>query len=543
MSTASSSNSSGEEVAKKPGTNNEESSHLLESADNGAKYGSRQAVKIVKTNDNGRTNSTPHDQENLLGNMVHTSTENNSKKLPQYVAALAAAGGAFACGTLLGWTSPAQTEIVDNHSGYDFQVSDNQFSWVGSAMTLGAACVCIPIGFLINLIGRKWTMLFLVLPFIVGWAMLIWAANVGMMYASRFILGIAGGAFCVTAPMYTGEIAQKDIRGTLGSFFQLMITIGILFVYAIGAGLDIFWVSVICGILPLVFGVIFFFMPESPTYLVAKDRSEGAIKSIQWLRGKEYDYEPELAELRETDREIRENKVNVWSALNRPVTRKALAISLGLMFFQQVCGINAVIFYSSRIFKEANTGIGPRWATILIGIMQVVATFVSTVVVDKLGRRILLLASGISMAVATTAIGVYFYLQSQDETQVESLGWLPVAALCIFIIMFSMGYGPVPWLMMGELFATDIKGFAGSLAGTSNWLLAFVVTKTFDDLNEGLGIGGTFWLFAGLTVLGVFFVFFAVPETKGKSLNEIQQELAGNRSNPAPTPVNGAEKQ
>ncbi|KAH8334852.1 hypothetical protein KR074_003327 [Drosophila pseudoananassae] len=540
MSSASSSNSGGEESTKKPGTSNEESSHLLESTENGAKYGSRQAVKIIKASENGRSSSTPHDQENLLGNMVHTSTENNSKKLPQYVAALAAAGGAFACGTLLGWTSPAQTKIVDNGSGYDFPVSDTQFSWISSAMTLGAASVCIPIGFLINMIGRKWTMLFLVLPFIVGWAMLIWAPNVGLMYASRYILGIAGGAFCVTAPMYTGEIAQKDIRGTLGSFFQLMITIGILFVYAIGAGLEIFWVSVVCGILPLVFGVIFFFMPESPTYLVAKDRSENAIKSIQWLRGKDYDYEPELAELRETDREIRENKVNVWSALNRPVTRKALAISLGLMFFQQVCGINAVIFYSSRIFKEANTGIGEQWATILIGIMQVVATLVSTMVVDKLGRRILLLASGSAMAVATTAIGVYFYLQSQDPDQVSNLGWLPVASLCIFIIMFSMGYGPVPWLMMGELFATDIKGFAGSLAGTSNWLLAFVVTKTFDDLNNGLGIGGTFWLFAGLTVLGVFFVFFAVPETKGKSLNEIQQELAGNRSNPSAVVTNGA---
>ncbi|XP_017043359.1 facilitated trehalose transporter Tret1-2 homolog isoform X2 [Drosophila ficusphila] len=474
--------------------------------------------------------------------MVHTSTSNNSKKLPQIVAALAAAGGAFACGTLLGWTSPAQTAIVDDHKGYDFDVDKTQFSWVGSAMTLGAACVCIPIGILINLIGRKWTMMFLVLPFVIGWAMLIWAANVGMLYASRFILGISGGAFCVTAPMYTGEIAEKDIRGTLGSFFQLMITIGILFVYAIGAGLDIFWVSVVCGILPLIFGVIFFFMPESPTYLVSKDRSESAIKSIQWLRGKEYDYEPELAELRETDRETQANKVNVWAALNRPVTRKALAISMGLMFFQQVCGINAVIFYSSRIFEEANTGIGAQWATILIGIMQVVATFVSTLVVDKLGRRILLLASGVSMAVATTAIGVYFYLQKQDPDQVTSLGWLPVASLCVFIIMFSMGYGPVPWLMMGELFATDIKGFAGSLAGTSNWLLAFVVTKTFEDLNDGLGIGGTFWLFAGLTVVGVIFVFFAVPETKGKSLNEIQQELAGNRSNPPAIPANGAEK-
>lgn len=198
--------------------------------------------------------------------MVHAYTENPSRTLPQYIAALAAAGGAFAAGTLLGWTSPAEADLKD---AYDFDVSAEQFSWVGAFMTLGAACVCIPIGVLINLIGRKWTMLFLVLPFVLGWALLIWAQNIAMMYAARFILGIAGGAFCVTAPMYTGEIAQKDIRGTLGSFFQLMITIGILFVYGIGAGLDVFWLSIVCALIPIIFGVIFFFMPESPTYLVS----------------------------------------------------------------------------------------------------------------------------------------------------------------------------------------------------------------------------------------------------------------------------------
>lgn len=201
--------------------------------------------------------------------MVHTSTENRSRTLPQYVAALAAAGGAFAAGTLLGWTSPAETPIVDGSTHYEFDVTTEEFSWVGAFMTLGAACVCMPIGWLINQIGRKWTMLLLVLPFILGWALLIWAQNVVMMYVARFFLGIAGGAFCVTAPMYTGEIAQKDIRGTLGSFFQLMITIGILFVYGIGAGLNVMWMSIVCGILPIVFGVIFFFMPESPTYLVS----------------------------------------------------------------------------------------------------------------------------------------------------------------------------------------------------------------------------------------------------------------------------------
>ena len=207
--------------------------------------------------------------------MVHT-TESNSRNFPQYVAALAAAGGAFAAGTVLGWTSPAQSKL---QNVYDFPVQDDEFSWISSSMTLGAAFVCIPIGFLINLIGRKLTMLLLVLPFTLGWCLLIWATNIEMMYTARFILGVSGGAFCVTAPMYTGEIAHKDIRGTLGSFFQLMITAGILFVYAIGAGLDVFWMSIVCGLIPIVFGIVFVFMPESPTYLVSKRKAFNTIQT------------------------------------------------------------------------------------------------------------------------------------------------------------------------------------------------------------------------------------------------------------------------
>lgn len=459
--------------------------------------------------------------------MVHT-TESNSKTLPQYVAALSAAGGAFAAGTLLGWTSPAQIPLKEGQ--YGFPVGKNAFSWIGSSMTLGAAFICIPIGFLINLIGRKLTMLLLVLPFTLGWGLLIWAQNVEMMYAARFILGVSGGAFCVTAPMYTGEIAQKEIRGTLGSFFQLMITAGILFVYAIGSGLEVFWMSVVCGILPLVFGAIFVFMPESPTYLVTKNKNESAVKAIQWLRGKDYDYKMEIEELKETEQKIKENPVSIGSALMRPVTLKALAISLGLMFFQQLSGINAVIFYSTDIFEDAGTNIDANLSTIIIGIMQVVATFVSVMVVDKLGRRLLLLTSGVVMSISTIAMGVYFFMKDQDINSVTNLGWLPVCSLCVFIIMFSIGFGPVPWLMMGELFATDIKGFAGSIAGTTNWVLAFIVTNQFESLKGAIGNGETFWLFSGITIVGIFFVFFLVPETKGKSLNEIQQLLEGKKN-------------
>ena len=158
--------------------------------------------------------------------------------------------------------------------------------------------------------------------------------------------------------------------------------------------------------------------------------------------------------------------------------------------------------------------------------MQFIATFVSVMVVDKLGRRLLLLVSATVMAAATIAMGVYFYLKDHGGN-VSNLGWLPVCSLCVFIVMFSIGFGPVPWLMMGELFSSDIKGVAGSIAGTTNWVLAFIVTKTFVDLRIALGSGETFWLFSGITLVGVLFVFVFVPETKGKSLNEIQDILAG----------------
>lgn len=446
---------------------------------------------------------------------------------------LPATGGALAAGTLLGWTSPTGQMVVDRLNEpdfvgeYGFHVDNEAWSWVGSSTTLGAAAMCVLIGTIINMWGRKLTMLLLVIPFVVGWALVTWPQNVAMLVAGRALLGVSGGAFCVTAPTYTGEIAQKDIRGSLGSYFQLMLTVGILFVYVLGAGVSLFVLNVVCLIIPIVFGAIFVFMPETPMYLVSKGRDDQAVKSFMWLRGRDYDYSAELSELQADHREKEAAKVSVVSALMRKASVKALGISLGLMFFQQMSGINAVIFYTGDIFKDANTGIEPTLATIIVGVMQVIATFVSTLVVDKLGRRILLLASIGVMTICTILLGVFFVMQTNDKDSVENLGWLPIVAMSVFIILFSLGFGPIPWMMVGELFAPDIKGVASSMAGAFNWILAFVVTKTFGNIQDAIGKGETFFLFAGLSVVGIIFVFFAVPETKGKSLSEIQIMLAG----------------
>lgn len=200
-----------------------------------------------------------------------------------------------------------------------------------------------------------------------------------------------------------------------------------------------------------------------------KERNQNATKSLKWLRGQQYDPSEEIAELQNDNEERRAQAVSFGQAMSRTTTKRGLIISLGLMFFQQVSGINAVIFYTNDIFGAADTGIQPTLATIIVGVMQVIATFVATVIVDRAGRRILLLISDSVMAICTLALGIYFYLQEQDKA--KGLGWLPIVSLCVFIVSFSIGFGPAPWILVGELFAPDVKGLAASLNGTFNWLL------------------------------------------------------------------------
>lgn len=249
-------------------------------------------------------------------------------------------------------------------------MSKNEFSWISSIITIGAgkkvskyilpkiiftkqmisilAISCLPIGILMKMFGRKWTMIGLVIPFTIGWSLVIWAQNFAMMFTGRFFIGLAGGAFCISAPQYTAEIAEKDIRGTLGSFFQLMIVTGILFVYLIGALVNVFWLSIIGGIIPLVFGLIFFFMPESPTYLVASGKDPTSV--FEWLRGSGYDSTMEIQELKDTLQEDSKTNSSFGEIVSKKNNQRALEIGFGLMLFQQLAGINVVIFYSTIIF-------------------------------------------------------------------------------------------------------------------------------------------------------------------------------------------------
>ncbi|KAJ1524856.1 hypothetical protein ONE63_009723 [Megalurothrips usitatus] len=449
----------------------------------------------------------------------------------QYMGALAACMSAMAVGTTMGWTSAAGILTADRTAPEDFRTSKDDFSWVSAFLSIGAIIGAIPLGILANLIGRKKVLLFLAPFMVIAYLLLAWANSVWMLYLARFILGAVTGAYCVVAPMYTGEIAEASIRGVLGSYFQLLITGGILFVYVLAAlELDLFWVNIACACIPAVMAAMVSFFPDTPRWYLSKGQTDSAKSSLRFFRGSSYDVDREIQEIQTSLDEEAAAKLPITEAFSTTAAKKGLFLALSVMIFQQFSGINAVIFFSAQIFEAAHSTLKPSVATVVVGCCQIVATYVSTLLIDRLGRRILLILSGLSMALSGAVLGVYFYL---DLLKDVDIGWLPILCMVVFIVMFSLGYGPIPWLYMSEVFSAQIKETAMSIATVMNWASVFVVTKFYDQLSTAIGNYSTFWIFSAISITGCFFTFFFVIETKGKAFEQILRELGGS------TPSNG----
>jgi SP family facilitated glucose transporter-like MFS transporter 8 len=430
----------------------------------------------------------------------------------------------MAAGTVLAWTSPTLPELQSSNS--TLPITPEEGSWIGSLVAVGAIVGAVPAGYFADRFGRKLVILTLSAPFLLSWVLIVVANSVVLLYLGRFIAGFATGATSVVAPMFIGEIAESSIRGALGSYFQVMLTVGILYTYVIGAVADYTWLGILSGVIPVALFITFWKVPESPTYLMKKNRTEDAKKSLQYYRGRSYNIWKELQELEQDIRESSQEKASIRDLVSSSGTRKALIISLGLMLFQQLSGVNAVIFYSVDIFDAAGSTLDPNIAAIIVGIVQVVVTYAASLMVDRAGRRVLLLLSASIMGLCLAILGLYFCLKNKGD-DVSGIGWLPLTCVTVFIVMFSLGFGPLPWMMMGEVFAPHVKGAASSIAVCTNWTLVFLVTYTFGKLVDGLGEHSTFWLFAVICGIATAFIYFLVPETKGKSLTEIQRILNG----------------
>lgn len=247
-----------------------------------------------------------------------------------------------------------------------------------------------------------------------------------------------------------------------------------------------------------------------------------ATEALRKLRGSTYNVEPELKRLK---KELDDADNSSWRALKRPNTLRALAITCGLMVFQQLSGINALIYFTTTIFQKAESSLSSDIETIITGIVQLLGTLLAVMIIDRAGRRILLLASAVTCAFTALIIGVFFEAKSQDPHSTMSLSWLPLVSMCAFFLIYSIGYGPISWILIGELFDVDIKGLAASIAVSVNFAVSFIVMKCVFRISAKFGIGSLFWMFSGFSVAGIVFIIIVVPETKNKTFAEIQRML------------------
>ncbi|MFS8030547.1 putative major facilitator, sugar transporter, major facilitator superfamily [Helianthus anomalus] len=430
-------------------------------------------------------------------NSPQETDKNGSIKMALLSTAVAVCGSTE-FGACVGFSAPTQLAICK-----DLNLSVAEFSLFGSIITIGAMIGAVTSGRIADTIGRK------------GGSVLL--------DTGRFFTGYGIGIFTFVVPVYIAEISPKELRGGLTTLNQFMIVTGSSISFLLGTVVSWRTLAITTGLAPCILLIAgLFFIPESPRWLAKVGRKVEFENSLRKLRGEKANITAEAKEIQETILTLQSLPKARLLDLFEPAYIKPVIISVGLMICQQSGGINGIGFYASETFIFAGLKSG-KSGTIAYALIQIPITIVGMVLLDKSGRRVLLLVSSFGTCLGCFITGTAFFFKGQGIL-LEWVPFLAVSGVLVFIAFFSVGMGAIPWLIMSEIFPLHIKGAAGSLVCIVNWLGAWVVSYSFNFLINW-SPAGTFWLFAGFGVLNIIFVAKLVPETKGKSLEEIQASL------------------
>ena len=407
----------------------------------------------------------------------------------------------------------------------DFTLSAGMEGVATSAVLVGATLGAALAGFLSDRFGRKLVILFVAALFVVGALGSAFAPSLGILLAARAVVGVAIGVASMLTPLYLAEIAPKERRGGIVSLNQFCITLGILVSYLAdyaltGAAANWRWMLGLGAVPGAVLFLGMLFLPESPRWLAGQNRTDDAREALQALRVGT-DVEEELAELR-TDVRREGTRSVPWSELFRHGARLPVIVGISLAVFQQVTGINTVIYYAPQIFRAA--GLQSDSASILatagVGLVNVIMTVVAMALLDRVGRRPLLLWGLGGMIVMLLVLAGGFYFGAHG-----AVAYLTMISVAAYVGFFAIGLGPVFWLLISEIFPLAVRGRGMGVASVANWGSNFLVTLIFPPLVASLGSAAAFMMFAVLSVGAFVFTLRVVPETKGRSLEEIERQL------------------
>lgn len=411
-----------------------------------------------------------------------------------------------------------------------FHLTSFQEGIAGASAILG----CIPgamfAGFLSDSYGRRKVLFVCGILYAISGILSAVPNNFSEFLLARFISGLGIGASSMICPVYVAELAPAVWRGRFGSLFQFGIVSGIFFTLFINAKIQAFgdaeW-NVAKGwrwmlgaeVFPavLLLGLLFF-VKESPRWLLQAGREDEARTTLEKVHGPE-GADAEIAAIKDV---LKQSESGFFELLSHSRFRKVLVIAVLLMAFSQFSGINAIMYYSTKIFTTAGVGVKDSFmASTVVGLVNLLFTLVAVALVDKAGRRMLLLVGLVAQVIALGAVGWMF--------KANIGGIFLLVAILAFIAAFAMALGPIPWILCSEIFPMRVRGRAMSVATFTIWTSCYIVAQTFPILNDSPAVGPalTFWIYAACSLAALLFVFFMVPETKGRSLEEIEASFSG----------------
>jgi sugar porter (SP) family MFS transporter len=402
-----------------------------------------------------------------------------------------------------------------------------------AGLLLGAMIGAAFAGRMADQLGRRRLIMAAAVVFTVGSLLAAFAPTVGILVAARVIIGLAVGSAALVVPLYLSEIAPTEVRGAIASLNQLMIVSGILVAFIVNAVLassgDWRLMLGLAAVPSVVLFVGMLFMPETPRYLVHTGEEGTAHEVLEDLPGDERPQE-RIEEIREVDSEEQE-VTGIRGLLHAKWVRPALLVATGLAVFQQLVGINTIIYYAPTTLT--NVGFAKTsaiYANLIIGVINVGMTVLAVKLIDRVGRKPMLFAGVSGMVLSLVVLGVSLSALATPHHPGDPAAIITLVCLATFIASFAATWGPVVWVMIPEVLPLSVRGTAMGVAVFGNWAANFAVSQTFPALLKGLGPGPVFLGYAGLGVLAGLFVMAFVTETKGRSLEEIEADLQGSGS-------------
>ncbi|KAK5645205.1 hypothetical protein RI129_006505 [Pyrocoelia pectoralis] len=435
------------------------------------------------------------------------------------------------------WTAPIIPTIQRSNS--TLQVTNTDVIWLENIYMIGGFAGILSTILTIDRFGRKTSILIGAVQNLVAWILIGFASSIEYVYVARFLSGLAASVDFVAAPTYVAEIADKKIRGFLGSWIYLKMLVGVIIIYSVAPFVSILASSAVgCSFLIIELLTVPF-MPESPYYYIMKNNPEAAHKSLQQLRSTE-DVQDEMEEIAITVKMQQTKKIRYTDLVMNENSRKALVIMTVLNLAQQFSGYSVILMNVHSILDDTGAGssLSSNNTAILYSILMLVAALLSSGLVDKAGRKILLGASSVTTGFVILILAIYLALKNYG-TDVEPYNWIPIFSVMAYAICFKFGLGVVPFLIAAEVYPTNLKAL-GMTSAEGIYLISSILSiYVYQVLKENYGIHVPFFLFAICCFFTAIFTVFFVPETKGKTLNEIQLMMNGNK---VPNKVSDVEK-